>query len=156
MSPCFISGPLLILSVSGVKPWLTACGQLVGDLGLCCATRPIRREGSAAAVVEGRQEGRKKGGMNLTNQGEGQVRWAESPIPKCTTCSAGLYRGAENGGQRPGNRQFRGAPTLRKVLLGLFPVVPGVLDSSRCPTSGSLQNIYHQGRTHFHRESQLH
>lgn len=108
---------------------LANCFRAVGGWSESLLRHSANQERGQCSRVGEWKEGRKKGGMNLTNQGEGQVRWAESPIPKCTTCSAGLYRGAENRGQRPGNRQFRGAPTLRKVLLGLFPVVPGVLDS---------------------------
>lgn len=64
---CFISLPLLIPSVSSVKLWLNACGQLVGDLGLCCATQPIRREGSAAELEKRWREGGSERRWNSTN-----------------------------------------------------------------------------------------
>lgn len=80
MSPCFISLPLLIPSVSSVKLWLTACGQLVGDLGLCCAAQPIRREGSAAELDERKREGGRQARIQPI-KGEGQVRLVESPFP---------------------------------------------------------------------------
>lgn len=60
----------MIPSISSVKFWFTACGQLEGDLVLCCAAQPIRREDGAAEL-----EKRREGGMEELKQLRGKGRY---------------------------------------------------------------------------------